>query len=269
MDILTIGYAVADAAAAAIHFGKFGLALEWLEQGRSIVWGQMLQLRTPLDVLRQHHPDEADELELVSRALDSASITSSLDHSSSSSDSTSQSLEMVAQAHRRRAKEYDHILARIRNFPGFSDFLRPKKSISLCSAAICGPVIVVNASSIRCDALILLPHSSQVSHVPLPALHISAVQGMQLQLAGSTRGANMIERHYAPHGGYGVIRYPREALVVYCRTHPIPSQGRLLSPFGLRCTILIYIKVATRAGGWRDAAHNMVLNRAPRKSNSI
>ena len=107
-------------------------------------------------------------------------------------------MELVAQAHRRRAEEYDHILARIRNFPSFSDFLRPKKSISLCGAAVSGPVVIVNASSICCDALILLPHSSQVSHVPLPALQISAVQGMQLQLA-STREANMIERHHAPH----------------------------------------------------------------------
>ena len=31
--------AVADAAAAAVSFGKFNLALEWLAQGRSIVWG--------------------------------------------------------------------------------------------------------------------------------------------------------------------------------------------------------------------------------------
>jgi len=198
-DTLGIGYAVADAAAAAIHFGELGLALEWLEQGRSIVWGQILQLRTPLDELHQHHPTEADELELVSRALDSAGVTSGLDRSSPSSDSASQSLEMVAQAHRRRAKEYDDILARIRNFPSFSEFLQPKKSRSLCGAAVFGPVVIVNASTIRCDALILLPRSSQVFHVPLPTLQIWAAHGMQLQLAGSTRGANMIERHYAPH----------------------------------------------------------------------
>jgi hypothetical protein len=152
----------------------------------------MLQLRTPLDKLRQHHPNEADELERISRALDSVGVTSGLDYSN---DSTPQSLEMVAQAHCRRAEEYDQILMRIHNFPGFSEFLQPKKFASLCSAAISGPVVIVNTSETSCDALILLPHSLQVFHVPLPMLHVSAVQEMQLQLAGSTRA----QQHYAPH----------------------------------------------------------------------
>jgi hypothetical protein len=52
-NIPDIGDAITDAAAAAIHFSRFDLALEWLEQGRSIVWGQMLQLRPPLENLRQ------------------------------------------------------------------------------------------------------------------------------------------------------------------------------------------------------------------------
>ena len=52
-DISSIGDAVAEAAAAAISLGEPNLALEWLEQGRSIVWGQILQLRTPLGDLRQ------------------------------------------------------------------------------------------------------------------------------------------------------------------------------------------------------------------------
>jgi hypothetical protein len=77
-------------AAAATHFGKFGLALEWLEQSRSIVWGQMLQLRTPLENLRQRHPYEADELEKISRALESAATVERPNHSSSSDVGTSQ-----------------------------------------------------------------------------------------------------------------------------------------------------------------------------------
>jgi hypothetical protein len=149
---------VTDAATAAIHFGKFELALEWLEQGRSIVWGQILRLRTPLDELHQLHPSEADELEKISRALDASGVMYGFEHSDTSSDGASQSLEMVAQTHRRRAEQYDHILARIRSFPGFSEFLRPRKSAYLCGAAISGPVVIINAPETRCDALILLPH---------------------------------------------------------------------------------------------------------------
>jgi hypothetical protein len=50
-------------------------------------------------------------------------------------------------------------------------------------------VVIVNAHEALCDALILLPDSSQVSHVPLPGLQLSVAQEMQLQLTGLTRGA--------------------------------------------------------------------------------
>jgi len=38
-DVSSIGTAVTEATAAAISLGELNLALEWLEQGRSIVWG--------------------------------------------------------------------------------------------------------------------------------------------------------------------------------------------------------------------------------------
>jgi hypothetical protein len=40
-----------EAAAAAISAKQYNTALEWLEQGHSIVWNQFLQLRTPFDAL--------------------------------------------------------------------------------------------------------------------------------------------------------------------------------------------------------------------------
>jgi tetratricopeptide (TPR) repeat protein len=59
-----------DAAATAISLEEYDKALEWLEQGRSIVWNQILQLRTPVDKLREVNCDLADRLLRVSRALD-------------------------------------------------------------------------------------------------------------------------------------------------------------------------------------------------------
>jgi hypothetical protein len=138
----------------------------------------MLRLRNPLDELRQHH---RNELEKISRALDSASVTHS-GYPALSSNDTSQSLEEVAQAHHCLAEEY-----------GFGEFLQPEKSVSMCSAALSGPVVIVNAYKSRCDAHILLPHSSQVSHVRLSGLQASVAQEMQIQLAGLTRGANTLQ----------------------------------------------------------------------------
>ena len=194
-NIGNIGSIMADAVMTAIHFGKLELALEWMEQSRSIVWGQMLQLRTPLDELHQSHPDEANSLESISRSLDSTAVTYSK-YSRPQIDGASRSLEEEAQARRRLAEEYEHALARIRSLPGFSEFLRPQKSESLSNVATSGPVIIINMHETRCDALILLPHSSCISHVPLPGLQPSVLRQMS-QLEGSIRRADVIQRHYA------------------------------------------------------------------------
>jgi len=199
-EISRAGNIVADAVMAAIHLGEFKLALEWMEQGRSIVWGQMLQLRTPLDKLHKCHPEEAKLLERISRSLDATSVAYP-DHSDSSRTRPSRSLEKEAQAHRRRAEEYDDILARIRSLPDFSEFLRPQKSESLCKAATSGPVVIINVHGTRYDALILLPRSSCISHVPLPGFDLSILEQILEQMprfAGSMRRADLMQRHYAP-----------------------------------------------------------------------
>jgi hypothetical protein len=171
------------------------MGLEWLEQ----VYGdRCCGFVIHSTSCNQHHPNEATELEKISGIQHSAGVTHS-GHLALSSNDTPPSLEEVAQAHRRLAEEYDRALARIRNLPGFSEFLQPEKSASLCSAAISGPVVIVNAHSLRCDAVILLPGSSQVSHVPLPGLQVPVAQEMQIQLAGLTRGANTFQRHYSPY----------------------------------------------------------------------
>ena len=228
-DVSGIGNVMADAVVAAVHFGKLSLALEWMEQGRSIVWGQILQLRTPLDELRQLHPDEANKLEKISHALDAGGVAYP-GHSEMPSEGTYQSLEQGGQAHRRLAEDYDRTLARIRNLPDFAGFLQPAKSTSLCGAAISGPVVIMNAHDTRCDALVLLPRSSQVYHVPLPGLQLSAVQEMHLQLAGLTRGADTIQRHYALYSDVGALS---------------DILGRLWSH--MIEPILNYLKVSTRS----------------------
>ena len=170
-DISSIGDAVSDAAASAISFGETGLALEWLGLGRSILWGQDLQLRAPADALRQHHPNEVDVLEELSRALGSTCTVQAPDHSTHSTPDESKSPEEAAQ--------YEGIVKHLRSLPGFAEFLQPKKSAPLCSVAVSGPVVIVNAHKTRSDALVLLPLSSQV-HVALPGLQVSDLSRMQL-----------------------------------------------------------------------------------------
>jgi hypothetical protein len=67
-----------EAAAAAISLNEHGLALKWLEEGRSILWNQILQLRTPFDGMHDFDLSLAQELKQVARELDQACSKTSI-----------------------------------------------------------------------------------------------------------------------------------------------------------------------------------------------
>ncbi|KAF8443866.1 hypothetical protein L210DRAFT_3643456 [Boletus edulis BED1] len=153
---------VREAAAAALDSGFPELALEWLEQGRSIVWGELFQLRGSYEQLSSAHPDHARRLWELSAALDDAGATreKSLSTFSESADDpihrAIETLQQVADTHRTLAIERDTLLQEIRRLPGFNRFLLQKKFSQLCTSAHSGPVVTLNAAETRCDALIVL-----------------------------------------------------------------------------------------------------------------
>ncbi|KAF8193139.1 CHAT domain-containing protein [Mycena galopus ATCC 62051] len=161
------GKVVRDAAAAAITACQYNQAVEWLEQGRSIIWGQLLQLRSPMDTLKHHHPDLAENLRILSNRLEGAGTRqSSLEQTNTG---IQHSLQSIAKEYHSYALERDELIQKIRGLEGFERFLLPKTLSQLSSAAKGGPVIILNISETRCDALILLPGlDDEAIHVPLP-----------------------------------------------------------------------------------------------------
>lgn len=55
------------------------------------------------------------------------------------------------------AREWDELVEQVRKLKGFEDFLRPPELKTLLPAAAKGPVVIVNVSRWRCDALIVQP----------------------------------------------------------------------------------------------------------------
>ncbi|GAA2216739.1 CHAT domain-containing protein [Micromonospora olivasterospora] len=142
-----------DAAAAAVAAGLPQQAVELLDHGRSLWWGQLLDTRSDLSALRQAHPDLAERLTEL-RA---------------ESDRLAGSDEPGAAGRRRRlALDWDHAVAAVRARPGFARFLLPTPFAELAAAAADGPVVLVNVSRHRCDALVLTGGGVRV--VPLPDL---------------------------------------------------------------------------------------------------
>lgn len=185
-----------EAAALAIETGQLELAVELLEQGRSVLWHAALQMQGDLAALSAREPGLAAELEQIRSALVAGTATTGgtppgeeppdadlpgaalLGEEPSTGGTRQPGAEspeaedqpgteaLDAEARLRLGTRWAHKLAQARALQGFEDFLAPPRFETLASAAAEGPVVIVNISSIRCDAVIVLP-DRRVEVVPL------------------------------------------------------------------------------------------------------
>ncbi|NUW40068.1 CHAT domain-containing protein [Nonomuraea rhodomycinica] len=150
-----------DAAACALETGDARLAVELLEQGRGVLLAQALDARAARDRLARELPDLAARLTEVYADLDDQSADMDRRHAA--------------------ARRHAALVAEIRRQPGFEDFERSMDFTRLAGAAADGPVVVLNVSRYRCDALVVA--GGDVTVVPLPDVSADAVEG---RVAGFT-----------------------------------------------------------------------------------
>jgi hypothetical protein len=188
-QLMKAGVVVRDAVAAAIASGEYVTAIQWLEQGRSVVWGQLLQLRTPVDDLRDQHLSLANQLEYLSSQLEGAGSHGDL---ITPTTEKQQTLEASAKRYHDLAHQRNQLLMQIRTLPGFGMFMLPKAFSLLTLAARGGPVITVNVSKTSCDALILRPDSSDVLHIPLNKFTLKDAEQLKQSLHAILRRKNVL-----------------------------------------------------------------------------
>jgi tetratricopeptide (TPR) repeat protein len=160
-----------DAAAVALNAGKdLSVALRLLEMGRGVLTQSMEEMRTDRASLQVQHPELAKNLSQIRSALDDP-----LQYDQRSEDPESSWLERS-----RRQKDADEqleeLLGKIRKKPGFEDYLTPPSETDIKEAAKNGPVVVINVSQFRCDAVIVEPH--QLRLLPLPKLSLGDVEDL-------------------------------------------------------------------------------------------
>ncbi|KAF6746417.1 CHAT domain-containing protein [Ephemerocybe angulata] len=189
-----------EAAAVACELDRPDKALEWLEQGRCLVWSQLNNLRTPLDDLRIH-----DEL----LAHDIAEVSKKLEHAGSSRGQSllnmslpeKMSLENEARVHLDLARKWDDLLSQARAIPGFESFLMPLA----CSHIMqhlpeSGPMVVINMDKRHCSALALLAGLDEPLHIPLPNFSIDEARKYRTILDSQLRTHNLRVREVAEIG---------------------------------------------------------------------
>lgn len=174
-----------DAAAVALDAGDPARALRLLEQGRTLIWSQLLDARTDRSRLAAEHPELCRRLDhLVAELADTDDgFGRSLSAGATVPGATPyrQDVEYRWQLHR----DHEELLAEVRQQPGFEDFLAAPELATLRRSAARGPVVVVNVSAYRCDALLLTPDHDDVRVVPLPALDATDVESRAQSFAAA------------------------------------------------------------------------------------
>jgi tetratricopeptide (TPR) repeat protein len=188
-----------EAASAAIASSQLELAIEWLEQGRSVVWNQILLLQSPLDELRERFPNLADKLQELANELYHTSARS--DFESRENTKNLPTPDQVARRHHELARDYTDHISHIRELPGLSNFLKPKKASDFVCAARVGPVVMINCHENRCDAIIISPGGLSIQHAPLPSFTNKDARELRVGLERLLGGDNMRQR--------GILLRPR------------------------------------------------------------
>ncbi|MFH8365283.1 CHAT domain-containing protein [Streptomyces sp. NPDC018031] len=162
------------AAACAIELGDPERALRLLEHGRAVLLAHALGGSAESAALHTLHPGLVDRFRRLREVLDE-SPADPYAAEPAGSPGPFGGLVGGPAGHRpgedrhALAEEWEQVTDRIRRQPGFEGFLRPPELPELLDAARGhGPVVVLNVSRLRCDALLLTGEG--VRAVPLPAL---------------------------------------------------------------------------------------------------
>ncbi|MEV2223855.1 CHAT domain-containing protein [Nocardia vinacea] len=174
------------------------LALRLLEAGRAVLLSQTVQVRADITDLMDQHSDLAGEFVRLRDHLNRSNGTGPLGESDNP-DSDRHQL----------AREFEHILTRIRTKPEFETFALPPSTEQLVAQAVHGPVIVFSISDYRSDALMLT--ADGISSQPLSALSPQTVRdkarSFRDALHTADNGATGPERQAAQRQLSGILEW--------------------------------------------------------------
>lgn len=156
-----------EAAAACLQAGKPSRAVELFEQGRAVMFSQVLDARSDLTDLWAAEPKLARRFVRWRNALDKPDLGRAAPPISDFDPATAGGLD--AEARRVAWANFTKVVSEIQRLNGFERFLAPRSLTELRVGAAYGPIVFLNISVLRSDALIITDESDDVKVVPLPA----------------------------------------------------------------------------------------------------
>jgi tetratricopeptide (TPR) repeat protein len=178
-----------DAAAIAINFKDIDSALAWLEQGRTLAWNQILQIRSPFDDLKKENPELAEKIISLSQELE-------VDYNKKQNKDLNPIPPVEKSSNFSRnalALERNKLLEQARTIPGFEGLMKTKEYSEFGVATYDGPVIVINVSRYRCDAVIITAHATPFN-LPLEAFSLDQAKELQKKVIKALRSSRSLQR---------------------------------------------------------------------------
>jgi tetratricopeptide (TPR) repeat protein len=146
-----------------------------LESSRSIIWDRLVDVdsNSAIDVLRDVNEQLAEKFQNLQSKL--ARLPSTITQPISLSNPNSLFSKDIARLQFQKDEEdYRKLLVQIRSIDGMGDFLKiPENLTGLQNYAKTGPIVFLNASEYRCDALIIT--KEKLSIVALPQFEMKSI----------------------------------------------------------------------------------------------
>ncbi|KAF8978062.1 CHAT domain-containing protein [Cyathus striatus] len=170
-----------NAALFAIKIGKYNKAIEFLEAGRAVFWLQALQLRSPMDKLRDAAPNLYVRLSKISMELDRASMRM---NAPCAPDNNAEKLVQDKELFQLENlnEEWQRTVDEVRELEEFQDFLLPPK-ISGLQKSIDKTVIFLIPGEQRSHALVM--SINEVKHIGLSDAPYDKLHELVAYLPGS------------------------------------------------------------------------------------
>ena len=194
----------ADAACCAVRAGQPKLAVELLEQGRSMLWSQALNLRADYGDLPLAAPELAARLEAARAILNAPLDSQAPEQPGISLPPVYPGGPPVTGFHpprqedprARAARDYDETLARIRQLDGFERYLEPTPYPDLAAATRGGAAVIVNASDFGCHAIIVTQEGERARVVDLPGLDHHKAEDQARGISRLLRDVRLVGRPF-------------------------------------------------------------------------
>lgn len=157
-----------DASAIALNATKTSFdAIQALELGRGLITESLTEIRIDISYLQQKHPQLAEEYVILRDQLDIPSV----------------STERHMNQRYKASQDLEKQIQQIRRLSDFDRFLLAPSEDELRVTAERGPIVIINVSDYRCDALII--EKIQIRSLRLSRLRINDIQDFLTQSTDS------------------------------------------------------------------------------------